>query len=306
MKYITGILLIITLASCINDEEGVENQLKKKSYSSLNQHHQNTQEFKVYSDSDTTLIGEQGTKMFIKRNIFNTKSEVVTLKINEFYDIPSMILSNLRTVSGDSIIETDGMIKIKATDEFGEVALKTNKSIELHMPKVKSDMHLFYGNKEGNNWEIQENTVFIDYDEGQDSVVEQVLTQYKKSNIFNITSLGWINADKFIEYEKKINLIVHLPENQKGGVYSLVFHNYNSILPGFPNEKGMIVFKGIPNGEKVTILGIGSKEETLYYNSIDLTTDAKSAKIPELEEITKENLQMELQTKFGSSLADRK
>ncbi len=256
--------------------------------------------FQINTTEDTVIVGEKGTVITFTKGCFNTDSEQVKIELKECYDFPTMVTERLSTKSNDEILETDGMVYINATTLQGDlVPLKEDSLITLEMPSCNSDMQLFYGQKSDDiiDWEEANETIMF-----SDSLPANLRGLY---NNFEITQLGWINADKFINCENKTDLFVSLPENQEGAVYSLAFYNYNSILPGVPNDKGQLVFKGIPSNEKVTLMGIGSKGDALYYSSLNLSTDTKNAKLPTLKEISKDELQAELENNFGNDLAQR-
>jgi len=256
--------------------------------------------FQINTTKDTIVVGEKGTKITFTKGCFSTDSEQVKVELKECYDFPTMVMERLSTKSNDDILETDGMVYINATTLQGDsISLKDDSLIALEMPSCNSNMQLFYGEKSDNiiDWQKANETIIF-----SDSLPAKLRELY---NSFEITQLGWINADKFIDCENKTDLFVSLPENQEGAVYSLAFYNYNSILPGVPNDKGQLVFKGIPANEKVTLMGIGSKDDALYYSSLNLSTDTKNAKLPTLKEIGKDELQAALENDFGNDLAQR-
>jgi hypothetical protein len=261
--------------------------------------------FQINTTKDTIVIGKKGTKITFTKGCFNTDNEQVRVELKEFYDLPTMIKEGLRTKSDNRILETDGMVYINATTLQGDlVLLKEDSLITLEMPLSDTKMSLFYGEVEKGyvNWDIEEERVM---NEMGISIMDTTFTMDERYNNFEITQLGWINADKFINCKNKTDLFVSLPENQEGAVYCLAFYNYNSILPGIPNYKGQLVFKGVPSNEKVTLMGIGSKDGVLYYSSLNLTTDTKNTKLSTLKEISKDELQAELENKFGNDLAQR-
>ncbi len=260
--------------------------------------------FQINTTKDTIIIGEKGTKITFTKGCFNTDSEQVKIELKECYDFPTMVMEVLSTKSNDEILETDGMLYLNATTLQGDlVPLKEDSLITLEMPCSDMEMTLFYGELEDRsiNWNQDEMEIL-------DIISIDTIAFYEKNQLYNnfeITQLGWINADKFIDCENKTDLFVSLPENQEGAVYSLAFYNYNSILPGVPNDKGQLVFKGVPSNEKVTLMGIGSKGDALYYSSLNLSTDTKNAKLEPLKEISKDELQAELENNFGNDLAQR-
>lgn len=105
----------------------------------------------------------------------------------------------------------------------------------------------------------------------------------------SISSLGWINCDRFrkVEEEDKRELALTVDSNTK--MY-LAFRDMNSILT--PTKIGNdISFKGIPSGERVTLVGIKLENKVPYVFYQEMTVDGNekltpSFKASSLEEIT--------------------
>lgn len=269
------------------------------------------QEFVYQTDSDTVLIGESGTKIYIEKNCFEN-NETVILRLVEYYSISDFILQGLTTTSNGNLIESKGMIYFDAINK------KNGKPIEADFDKIKiafagvleedlkyepkdSIYRIFKGNFDSNqiNWEpeyiIKPRTTVYQ----RDSIVAVLY-----SNIFNISEFGWINLDKFIDEEEKCDLFVEVQNKSVEIQYSLVFYSINSIISGYKNNN-QIKFKGIPKNEKVSLIGFGIIENKLYYNILDLTTETKGAKFPELILVEQEDLENIFNEKFGNDLTNR-
>lgn len=299
------IFISYVLTGCVNNQLNEEALIEQETFV-VPELLTESQFFEISTVSDTVIVGRQGTKISIPKNSFGQEVESVKIELQEYYNMSDMLLKGLCTVTSKSeMIETDGMIYLSAKDISGKNVFLDESKCIIEMPMCNQDMLLFYGKEEERiNWVLSAENVM-------DSVVYFSDTLSANStlgalyNKFEITQLGWINADKFIDCENKTDLFVSLPENQKGAVYSLAFYNYNSILPAVPNDKGQLVFKGVPANEKVTLMGIGSKDDALYYSSLNLSTDTKNAKLPTLKKISKDELQAELENNFGNDLAQR-
>ncbi len=126
-----------------------------------------TVEFELSANSDTTIFGQQGTRLFIEKETFQfadgtpvTESIKITLK--EFYKKSDIALADLSTESDGRLLETGGMLNIMATSKGKEIEIKSDKRIVVHFPKAKDDfkqMNLFFADKEStdssvNNWAI--------------------------------------------------------------------------------------------------------------------------------------------------------
>ena len=102
--------------------------------------------------------------------------------------------------------------------------------------------------------------------------------------IFSSSKLGWINCDRFYKIESpKTDLFVKTDFYPNADV-KIVFHNFNGILEGEKTSLGH-VFKGIPSGEKITVLAIAKQRDK---NFISLSESTTSSSINELafEQVT--------------------
>lgn len=265
--------------------------------------------FQIYTTSDTSIIGLGGTIIDIPKNCFQTDEVQVKVELREYYCFADIIMSGLSTTSNEDILETGGMIYINAYSAVGDtITLRPDKKCTVIIPSENQNMSLFYGTKDQDqvNWNVDTTYSTIDIAEGEDTTVYRLLDNIKKTNLFRISRLGWINSDKFLDIpdEKKTDLFVSLPPNETGAVYCLAFYSYNSIMPGFPDNNGL-TFSGVPAGEKVTLIALGSKDESIYYSMLDITTDSKGKQLTPLKEITKGQLKVELDKKFGVTLSNR-
>ena len=124
-------------------------------------------EFRIKSNSDTTLFGKQGTRIFIGTETFQfSNGELVTDSINielkEFYKKSDIVLAELSTESNGKLLETAGMINVKAFVNGREIEIRPDKRIVVHFPKERysyKKMNLFYADNSATdtsvtNWNI--------------------------------------------------------------------------------------------------------------------------------------------------------
>ncbi|MCP9751777.1 hypothetical protein [Ferruginibacter sp. HRS2-29] len=84
-------------------------------------------------------------------------------------------------------------------------------------------------------------------------VIEKINDKYG----VEISSLGWINCDRFYnDSRKKVNYAVNLGDAAKNYYTVLVFDNYRSVMPGYISGNE-IRYNMLPLGEPVTIVSIG-------------------------------------------------
>jgi len=134
------------------------------------------QSYTIDQDRDTTLYCIEGTKIKIQKRSFvfddnNNEPSQVTINIKEYYKTDDIIFADLSTRSGDSILETGGMIFLEVVSEKRKCKLKEDSQFEISFPYEtrKEDMQLFTGAfKDGKiDWISQSSGV-----PGRESVVE--------------------------------------------------------------------------------------------------------------------------------------
>jgi hypothetical protein len=121
-----------------------------------------------------------------------------------------------------------------------------------------------------------------------------VLKNKEYNNIIKATELGWINCDKFLEFDDTTTLFVSIDNDvPKDALCSLVMKNYNSIIPGIM-EAGKIKISPIPNNEPVTLFVLYHDGDSYYLDMSEFTI-SKGGKY-ELNpiKVTKEELEAKL------------
>lgn len=109
------------------------------------------QPFTIRPGRDTMLTGAQGTELLVPAGIWELpaadSSAVVTLELQEFYRPADMILAGLSTTAGPQLLETGGMLHIKATANGRPVRLRPGRFLHLRMPAKERQpgMRLFEG-----------------------------------------------------------------------------------------------------------------------------------------------------------------
>jgi hypothetical protein len=125
-----------------------------------------TDTLKIDNTKDTLLFGSKGTAIFFEKESFilpdgSQPKGSITLQLKECYQLSDIVRENLTTTSNDKLLETRGMIYIKAFADNQELKLKNDKKFIIHFPKEPIDknkqMNLFYSNTSSNgtqNWDI--------------------------------------------------------------------------------------------------------------------------------------------------------
>ena len=111
-----------------------------------------SQIFTITSDKTDTIQAKNGTRLIIRSNTFvfndgQDATDSIQIELKEVFDKSDMILNGLGTVSDGRLIESFGMIFLRATSNGKELRIKDNSSITVSIPNKKSgyDGELFYG-----------------------------------------------------------------------------------------------------------------------------------------------------------------
>jgi len=206
------------------EEVVIENKLSKVQQPTFSVNREYIQSFKVLSKKEIVIKGEKGTIIRIPENAFvDTKGVTVTgeitIELIEIYTKSDMLLNNIQTISNQKLLETGGMIYIKAFSQNMAVTLDKNKFFTLEFPtkNKQKDMNIFYGDTTSPNinWQQANSNFRSDYTYIEN---QKELNKY----IFNSTELGWINCDRFINQTETTDLIVNTTDTL-GVNFCLVF-----------------------------------------------------------------------------------
>ncbi|GAB5418029.1 MAG: hypothetical protein Crog4KO_31090 [Crocinitomicaceae bacterium] len=165
IKYIKALIpvtFLVTLMFGCNSDKSTSNEPVSESISFP------ILDFTINPNSDTTLFGDQGTRLFIEKEIFEFEdgSEVtgsIDVEMEEYYKVSDIVLANLSTESDNKLLETRGMLKITATSNGKKVKIKNDERIVVHFPKRQDDykeMNLFFADKNSStdssvsNWKV--------------------------------------------------------------------------------------------------------------------------------------------------------
>lgn len=295
------------------------------------------QKFNFSSSRSYQLMGSHGTKVDFPSGCFKNYQGNVNISIIECYDINTMLSCGLTTqMKNGHMLESDGMIYIHATDEKGR-CLELSKKISIEMPtkKRKIGIKIFEGIVNTNNiqWNLSKikltnNTVnkkvVDEYEMDNISIDTLVSDDYintinkpeinvdkkiKNENlvnyVFQISNLGWINCDRFIEGRTK-DLFVSVDKENENATFYLVLKNYTSIVAGDNRlVDGKLVFKNIPASEPFTIIGFGMKRDDLYFNMVDYTSHEGIKEFPILKKSNRKEMTNKLYDKFGRTIWSR-
>ncbi|MDI1233112.1 MAG: OmpA family protein [bacterium] len=113
------------------------------------------QQYNIDPSKDNTIVGKNGTRVFIPKNSILTSdgrvlgSEIVNITLEEFLNPNDAIFNQLSTLSNGKILESGGMFNLNASYNGQQLKIKQGESIQVEMPSLnlKNDMQIFVGEK---------------------------------------------------------------------------------------------------------------------------------------------------------------
>lgn len=156
-KIILLLIVLISFFSCKQDEP--------KEVIPFESFDKPIESFIINNERDTIIEGKEGTLVFVEKKSFIDRNgnpiDSVELKLEEAYSVEDILFQNLSTRTGDKLLETGGMINLKAYSGKEQLNLESGKSVVVHFPKKETDkeMNLFYGKEKYNGdveWELEE------------------------------------------------------------------------------------------------------------------------------------------------------
>ncbi len=299
------------------------------------------QSFIVNTNERQLIKGELGTLITFPAGCFAEVNESVTIELRECYSVQQLLFNQLstRSIHGE-MLESDGMIYIRAINKDGD-DIDLVKEIEVQMPtkQIKTGIHVFEGveSEHGVIWslnsrqlitkdppkvgvEIKENH---DHDKVMDESIPEDSTgvsittispaglineRIKDENIlgyvFQISKLGWINCDKYIEGSNQ-DITVSVDSLDIGASYHLVLSNYNSVLLQETEMVKNIIFKNVPLNEPFTLVGFGMKGDQIYFGMQDYEGGRVEVQFEKLKPISRDEMLSRLLERFGSNIWSR-
>lgn len=304
MRHILIFISIFFIAlSCDPNErefdgvESVENLLKDMEHPA--------QSFTFDIENGITIQGQEGTLIEIKPNslVFDngeTAKGEVLIELVECYKLSDLITHNLTTIDLDGkVIQTEGMIWIRASSQGRDLALKDSECLNIGFPKKgEHEFSLFYGseNKEEDfvEW-IQQDSA--DLNKGiilSDTLsVETMLIEgYSEDDYYFFTSskFGWLNCDRYPIFGKSSKVIVSVNQTAENIKLRLILTDMKAVRPAFKESKNKYSFSAVPNNEKFFVFGFYESEGVFYVGKSEtnlLDGQTKNIKL-EFEEMSKE------------------
>ena len=146
----------VVVSSSKNNIESFYKKYKKK-----------VQKFKVNLNKAISIKGKEGTVIKIPSNslVYSNGKKAsgdAEIQLTEYYKLKDILLTNLSTRSNDKLLETGGMVNVKAVKDGKELSVEKTQKITIEMPtkSKKENMQLFNGEQDELdeiNWVLSKN-----------------------------------------------------------------------------------------------------------------------------------------------------
>jgi hypothetical protein len=230
----------------LNEYEPVNSYLDTKK--------QQEQEFVITEPSNDTITGNQGTKIMGAKNCLrdangDTIDYPFSIYLVELYKPKDMIYWEMPTVSAGKILETDGEIRIRATENGLDLNLVCPFTFWMPNSTPNSSMTIFKGNDNG---------TFVDW---VNTATPFTIIPYGYSG--TTSTFGWLNADLEVGNGTGNTLaFTSSTDNlQNVGIY-IYFTGTNGVMQVYNMSSG-----AIPNGSsvKIVLIGLNSSGQLFTY-----------------------------------------
>jgi hypothetical protein len=198
--------------------------------------------FNINTERDTFIVCKNGTLLEIKANSFTTLNKelakgIVKMELKEAYSYADIIANGLQTVSNGNLLETGGMIFLKATLDGALVDIDIKKPIQLTIPSIanRNGMQLFYLDKKEDNSLLNSKRTWIANGQMQNAKTFEVLRNksIQQGYQFAIRNFGWLTCNRFCKTnnEKVAPKIESQNENDSIGIHGLlIFPKLHSVI----------------------------------------------------------------------------
>ncbi|HLG33738.1 MAG TPA: hypothetical protein VI757_02575 [Bacteroidia bacterium] len=268
---VAGIFIAAT-SSCKRDAlESITGQ-QTGPYSSMqdfyNQNGVQPQTFTFNADNPYIIPGNRGTQIYIPGNslvdsVGNHATGNVKATLKEIYNIKDMILSNVPTTSGGSILQSGGMFYLEFS--ANNIQYRPDTTIIASLPtdsvSIFQNMYVFFGvtDSSGFNWGLADTTVNYVYNNINNSTFNLILDSI---------GYGWINCDLFY-YSQPLTSVIITPavtsehyESVNLAVY-LAFPSINSCMNVYSSSvQQSVTAYSIPVGMQAAAVIIGTGRVT--------------------------------------------
>lgn len=144
------------------------------------------------------------------------------------------------------------------------------------------------------NWDKFKRKFRKKYSNYTNKAIQKIDPNELEYYMFSATEMGWINCDRFwdVDENEKTDFIVKTNNPSETNI-KIVFKDIKSIMNG-KLENGNLVFKNIPKGKRIKIIGISHSNGKPTLAIEETTTDSKNFKLTNFKEFTLDQLETEL------------
>lgn len=219
------------------------------------------QEFTVDTSGTGPIIGNQGTTISGAKNCLmlpngDTVAFPFIVKLVELYTPKDMIYYQMPTVASDTIMETDGEIRVRAFKNGTELSLMPGCDFAITMPNAapKNYMRVFYGFNTSTytNWTDAPASI------GITTSVSPVFATNSTSYLAQIAKLGWVNCGYKRGSSNNHNLTFVSATDDLTNVALFIYFPSTNPARGGVMQVYNKVSGAIPNGSDVKIIAIAS------------------------------------------------
>lgn len=276
LKYIFLLTAIIVLSSC-SKERLFHKETPSFTLLIPDEILQATQVVTINSSNDLPFITQGGNSIsfnlngFYRPKDFSSADFPVRLEVTELLSIKDIILHQKPTVSNRKLLTTDGQIKVQVFKDRDELqvfqgALRIDMN-GLFPGQGDPEMLLFLGEEINGafNWQVDSSTCFIEsgrfYCEnistGKDPGWNYILFPYQ---------LGWINIDKFADYDQTTTVRFVSDRDVNSVCKFLYFPEIRSVLQVYDEE-----IEGVPLGMRALIIAFAFTEDESAFSYFEET-----------------------------------
>jgi hypothetical protein len=252
--YLFLLAAIILIGCSINKQPSIQEKLAAPS-----------QDYFIDANTDTLILGKEGTVIYIEKGSFKNGfgslvTDTIQITLQEVYKTSDILKSNVTMRSGDKMLETGGMIELRAYLKGEQLSLYYNKSIVVHFPKKNrtDSMRLFYGNTKSDDdvlsssieWDLEESSVpkiiskiqpwytkFEGVDDGHLVLADGTKWYDTLNQIFNLSEVDiayFLNKTSKIKYEVNKKGELRYEEIQGSVITKEMKKKFINIAKNFP------------------------------------------------------------------------
>ncbi len=281
ISILTFILGVILFPACKKTRVQSQNNTTSVGYTNATAFHSNYQQqeqtFTVDSPGTGPIVGHMGTKFYPYDNIFmypNGQNVYYpfTLKVIEVYGPKDMILSQMPSIGGGHILETNATIRALCFKGASGLVLKHGRKFYMETATesaMLTGMSVWYGLASGSITDFTNVVSTLDPSINPDTLSS--VTNLASSYAMNIARMGWVNCAQLAPTGTNTTVTFSAsgtnPQNIE--VY-LVFNNHTSVMQCYNLTSGQI-----PVGTNCTMVAFAmDANNNLVYDKQNLTITA--------------------------------